>query len=505
MTALMLVSGLGNAAISVSAAELTLVSYRFSDESAVPHLHLSGPLEPGDAERFAAEFAGLKPCSGGLCYDDFGPQAVVTLDSPGGNYSTGVALADFFRDMKIATYVEADASCLSACALAFLGGSGFWPTGGIGTYVDRRLAPGGRLGFHSPYFSAETAERAARKGQLQQLLDGTRLAMADIVETLSRYNVSQQVLHDIIRMGPDAFYEVSTPAALAGIRASMPHFDPALLALPWKTQVANVCRHLAAAHYSVAPEDLMDFTLGSPVAETAEDGTEILLFSLDDRPLNVSGCGVDAGRTGGTLDRMALYAWQGVPDTHSVLLDFQNQGWATFAYRGGRATDGYVTTGALTHMLMPVDAELSTLPDTVSDQIRRERGRDPDPQLPTHAEDWPVEIRHETPWSRSATAQGLTIVEQSGPARLFDEVSAQAEDTEILYRFDRDNIVVRSGDDPTRGTSYYWMGLRSGARSATLHIQAPVPARDLTDAQRDLMGRLACMTDFEGVHLGCYQ
>lgn len=513
-TVLMLAWGVGTAPFAVSAAELTLVSYRFSDEAPIPHLHLSGPLEQGDADRFAREFDVLAPCSGGLCHDvaHGGSQAVVTLDSPGGAYSAGVALADVFRDMAIATYIETEGSCLSACALAFLGGTGFWPTGGIGPYFDRRLEPGARLGFHSPYFTARIAERAAREGQLTQLLDGTRLAIADIVETLSRYNVSQQILHDIIRMGPEEFYEVSTPGALVGIRASLPHFDPALLALPWEEQVTNVCRHLAAWHYGVAPEDMTDFMPETPSAATAEDGTAILLFDIGDRPTNVSGCGVDAETAGGTLDRMSLYAAQIVPDTHSVLLDFQNEGpldinnwgWSSFADRGGSATDGYVTRGALTHMLMPLDADLGALPDTVSGQIRNGRGRDADPRLPRHAHDWPVDMLHVTPWSRSMAAQGMTIIEQSGPARLFDEIAVQAEDTEILYRFDRDNIVVRSGQDRARGTSYYWIGLRAGDRSATLRIQAPVLAQDLTGAQRDLMGQLACTIEFEGVHLDCY-
>lgn len=498
---------LGTAAPAM-AADLTLVSYRFSDEAPVPHLHLSGQLDKEDATAIPARFAELTSCSGGLCWQEMGPRAVVTLDSPGGNYTAGVALADFFRSEAIATYIDTGDSCLSACALAFLGGSAFWPTGGIGTYIDRRVAPGGRLGFHSPYFTLETAEQAVRSGQLGALLDGTRLAIADIVETLSRYNVSQTVLHEIIRMGPDAFYEVSTPRALAGIRASLPGFDPALTGLTWRAQFDNVCRHLAAAQYAVAPESLADLYIGDPDRVTAEDGTPILLFPLEDRPLNVSGCGLPADREGQPLNFMALYAWNGEPDTHRVLLDFQNSnsgGWSTFAYRGGRATDGYVTQGSLNHLLMPLDSDLERLPGRALDQIDLTRARTAAPRLPRHSQTWPTRLLHETPWSRSHAGTGLVIVEQTGPAHLFDDIAAQAEGTEVLYAFDRPDIVIRSGEDSYQGTSYYWLAFRSGDRAATLRIQAPVPATGLTAAQKDLMGLVACSVDFEGLHLGCYR
>ncbi|SMX38936.1 hypothetical protein [Maliponia aquimaris] len=496
------------AAAPAGAADLVLVSYRFSDETPVPHLHLSGPLEKEDATVLPARFAQLMACSGGLCWQELGPRAVVTLDSPGGSYATGVALADFFRSEAVATYIDAGDTCLSACGLAFLGGSAFWPTGGIGTYIDRRVAPGGRLGFHSPYFTLETAEQAVRSGQLGALLNGTRLAIADIVETLSRYNVSQTVLHEIIRMGPDAFYEVSTPRTLAGIRASLPGFDPALLGLGWREQFDNLCRHLAAAQYAVAPEVLEDLNIGDPLHETAEDGTPILLFGLEDRPLNVSGCGLPADREGQPLDYMALYAWNGDPDNHRTLLEFQNSntgGWSTFAYRGGRATDGYVTQGSLNHLLMPLDSDLSRLPGAALDQIDTTRARSAAPRLPSHSLAWPATLTHETPWSRSYEGAGLVIVEQTGPAHLFDDIVTQAEGTTVMYEFDRPDTVIRSGEDAYQGTSYYWLAFRSGDRAATLRIQAPVPAAGLNTAQKDLMGLVACSVDFEGLHLGCYR
>lgn len=488
------------------AAEVTLVSYRFSDTSPVPHLHLSGVLEKGDAPRLTDEIARLARCSGSGCKGDGGAVAVISLDSPGGAYTAGVQLADAFRENAYATVIESGDECLSACAVAFLGGTGFWPTGGVGFYVDRVIEPGGRLGFHSPYFSAEQARAAVASGQLQQLLDTSRLAIADLVATLGRYNVSQDVLDTIIRMGADSFYEVSTPADLYQIRANLPDFDPADLTVPWDDQFLNVCSRLAALQYGTAPQPLPPLTSEDLRRDRAEDGSAIILYDLGDRPLNVSGCGMAEADWGKPIHNAFLYQYiGGAEDTHRKILSFQNDGWSYLGYDGGRATDGYLSFTRLNHMLMPLDARIDDLPGRVRDQMRRNRTQEVTPGLPTRSRAWPVTTLHETAHSRSSTGSGLMIVEQSGPARLFDTVIDNAEHTDVMYEKDGDAYVIRSGEDVETGTSYYWLALRSGNAAATIRIEAPTLAAGLTQAQKDLMGLIACSTDFRGAHSGCYK
>lgn len=503
LIALAMLSGQGKAA------DLDLVSYHFSDETPSVHLRLSGPIQGDDPERIAAQFERLARCSGESCSNAFGGvRAVVSLSSPGGSYSAGVKLADFFRANQIATIVETGDACLSACAVAFLGGSGYWLTAGVGTFIDRTIEPGARLGFHSPYFSAETAQKAAIAGKLDQLLTVTRLSIADIVKTLTRYNVSQHVLDQIIRMGPDGFYEVDTPAALFGIRARLPSFDPTPLGLPWSDQVRNVCERLVALHYGREPVSLPPFEEEAVQQAKTNDDTDIILHDLYMRPINVSGCGIAAAARGRTVTGMSLYRWDPVEDRHHSLLDYQNGvggGWSLLGYRGGRATDGFLTLGTLNHMLMSLDYDLSRLPNSIRTAILRARGRDTVPGLPKHSRDWPVESGYQTPWSRVSFAAGLTIVEQTGSLRLFDELALQAQETEVMFERTGETTVVRSGQDLEAGTSYYWFGLKSGDRAATVRIEAPVLAAELSKAQKDLMGMIACSSDFGGTHLGCYR
>lgn len=78
----------------------------------------------------------------------FGRRAVVTLNSTGGDFGAGLALAELFKSRGIETMVPAGASCLGPCAIAFLGGSVESDEGAMS--VSRTLAVGGRLGFHAP-------------------------------------------------------------------------------------------------------------------------------------------------------------------------------------------------------------------------------------------------------------------------------------------------------------------------------------------------------------------
>ena len=83
--------------------------------------------------------------------DRGGATAVLTLNGRGGSYGTGLQLADFLRDNHIATVVERDMKCYSACAFAFLGGSGWSSLSSVRTYIDRMVEPGSIVGFHAPY------------------------------------------------------------------------------------------------------------------------------------------------------------------------------------------------------------------------------------------------------------------------------------------------------------------------------------------------------------------
>lgn len=95
-----------------------------------------GEIEDGDLSKIAE-----------LHRDE--PVKSVCLNSPGGSWSEGIELAKFFYESGISTAVGPSHQCLSACAIAFLGGS--YQGYDLETYPSRYLHRYGKIGFHAPF------------------------------------------------------------------------------------------------------------------------------------------------------------------------------------------------------------------------------------------------------------------------------------------------------------------------------------------------------------------
>jgi hypothetical protein len=107
--------------------------------------------------------------------------AAICLDSPSGNFVVGQQMASLIHLKGWRTAVTSEASCSSACAIAFMGGTG---SIGMYTYSHRVVYPGGELGFHAPSLSANEgiySERAVNVAY--QLALREILGLIDLIET----------------------------------------------------------------------------------------------------------------------------------------------------------------------------------------------------------------------------------------------------------------------------------------------------------------------------------
>lgn len=104
------------------------------------HIRIEGRIEPGDAAKLAPLITNNDPFQ----------SVVVTLNSEGGDYQEGLLLADEISRWRSATFVVPGDTCLSACALAFLGG-----TREVIRRVlqapDRYVHVDATVGFHAPF------------------------------------------------------------------------------------------------------------------------------------------------------------------------------------------------------------------------------------------------------------------------------------------------------------------------------------------------------------------
>lgn len=173
--------------LAASAAEFRIRQGPYSGHFDVKVIELTGDIASGDSGRLKALFDANFKCGDGP--GDCNPHsAMASLNSVGGDYKEGNELARFFRENSVATIVESGNVCLSACAIAFLGGTGFWATGGVGYFVARYMEPGARIGFHAPYLKPDDAQEIARSN-LPLVLQTNRLDNETLANVINTYFV----------------------------------------------------------------------------------------------------------------------------------------------------------------------------------------------------------------------------------------------------------------------------------------------------------------------------
>ncbi|OOY16615.1 hypothetical protein BMI85_05965 [Thioclava sp. DLFJ4-1] len=120
------------------------------------HIRIEGEIEPGDAEKFgeivaerASEIFDQTTSLGANQKN-----VVVSLNSGGGDFYAGLKLSD--QIVGFETYVGKGDQCLSACAIAFLGGAVRMARGAKEMPI-RHIHSDAIVGFHAPFSSITSA------------------------------------------------------------------------------------------------------------------------------------------------------------------------------------------------------------------------------------------------------------------------------------------------------------------------------------------------------------
>lgn len=165
---------------------------------------LTGEIVPGDAKKLRdAVVSGLRQLNE-LTDPDWEPVpgrdlVVVSLDSPGGDFRTGIEIGNTIRALSLPTLVERDATCLSACAVAFMFGYTLQPE----SYPERVrvLEAGGTLGFHRPVFvDVEGFDLSSFEGQTQAEIDAVIS-----YEYATFYDLANQLIQEMLATDPAAW------------------------------------------------------------------------------------------------------------------------------------------------------------------------------------------------------------------------------------------------------------------------------------------------------------
>jgi hypothetical protein len=198
--------------------------------------HLRGAIEVGDATKLD-----VIPGS----YDGL----VLCLDSPGGSLTEGAVMFSHIWDSNIKTRVLAGESCVSACSLAFLGGSIETGTALI-RFQQRRLDAGGKLGFHAPSLALPDGSSYPSKDvkkAFEIALQSAETFFA--IKLTERHGVNAMtdfLYHRILGTRPESMFYIETIGD-----AVMANITPGHVTLPSaidRDQVTHLCDNAWAAH-----------------------------------------------------------------------------------------------------------------------------------------------------------------------------------------------------------------------------------------------------------------
>jgi hypothetical protein len=247
-------------------------------------IELTGRIAKGDADKLRPLIERLHERDE-FRYGDtdvFQRSGRVCLNSEGGSLEAGVELAKLFDELNVGTAVGRGKICLSACAVAFMGGNISYEDD-TGNQPDRILHPTGRLGFHAPDIGVAEGgynEKAVKKAYLIALhsVSSVLEVSADIYFPLSlstlMVGTPSSDMHIVTTVGEAARWRI----------AVAPIIEPAQLT---KQGTVRTCMYLDSAELDYTP----DYEpRGLTTVSQDEDGSWRGVIEDGFRQENATGC-----------------------------------------------------------------------------------------------------------------------------------------------------------------------------------------------------------------------
>ncbi|MFG1347258.1 hypothetical protein V5F59_20395 [Xanthobacter autotrophicus DSM 431] len=169
-----------------------------NDSASLLAVLATGPVKAGDADRFRAYLA-RAPRK---------PRMAIYLSSPGGNLYEGMKLGLAFHQLGVRTVIEGNgAMCVSACAIAFLGGRDSdgkpW----------RAKSSSSELGFHA-WKSQFQPTRTYTADDMYTLEQETQRTVLDVADYLRSVGTDLDFLRIMFRASASDMNYVSDSEAL---------------------------------------------------------------------------------------------------------------------------------------------------------------------------------------------------------------------------------------------------------------------------------------------------
>lgn len=208
-----------------------------------PRLRLTGVIETGDADKLRDLLVKLQatvPSNSGM------PLATLELSSLGGNLAEGVRIGELLRRFKVVAVVLKPDVCLSACALALLGGTAVRAAAAYPSACNVEV--GGKVAFHN-FFLDRTDLRAVTHddpvaSRLQGFVDA-RGGAAMLIRYAADLGLPAGFVANLMARPVDEFQYVETIGEFLSLNLCPIGIERP--ALPMSHQAVNICNNSLAA------------------------------------------------------------------------------------------------------------------------------------------------------------------------------------------------------------------------------------------------------------------
>ena len=273
-----------------------------TDGQESPRLRLTGMIEAGDAEKLREQLIKLQassPAKPGM------PLATIELSSLGGNLSEGIRIGELLRSFRVVAVVRKQDVCLSACALALLGGNTVRTAAAYPS--DCNVEIGGKVAFHN-FFLDRTALRDGTyddpvASRLQGFADA-RGGAAMLIRYAADMGLTPAFVANLMARPVEEFQYVETIGEFLALNLCPVGLERPVL--PMSHQAVNVCNNSLAT-----PAPLSAFIVG-PI--TAPQVRRYMLERVQD--------GMNAAKTRGKLaDQLATWSVMRIQEEVDKLYD----------------------------------------------------------------------------------------------------------------------------------------------------------------------------------------